>query len=67
MGGTAAVEKAAQEAGVIITVPFAAGRGDATQEQTDIESFEYLAPLYDGYRNFLKQNYDFKAEELLLD
>ncbi len=67
LGGTAAVEKAAQEAGVIITVPFAAGRCDATQEQTDVESFEYLAPLYDGYRNFLKQNYDFKAEELLLD
>lgn len=67
LGGTAAVEKAAQEAGVNITVPFAAGRGDATQEQTDIESFEYLEPLYDGYRNFLKQNYDVKAEELLLD
>ncbi|SKC04291.1 catalase-peroxidase [Soonwooa buanensis] len=67
LGGTAAVENAAQEAGVNITVPFAAGRGDATQEQTDIESFEYLEPLYDGYRNFLKQNYDVKAEELLLD
>jgi catalase-peroxidase len=67
LGGTAAVEKAAQEAGVNITVPFAAGRGDASQEQTDIESFEYLEPLYDGYRNFLKENYDVKAEELLLD
>lgn len=67
LGGSAAVEKAAQEAGVNITVPFAAGRGDATQAQTDIESFEYLEPLYDGYRNFLKENYSVKAEELLLD
>lgn len=67
LGGSAAVEQAAQEAGINITVPFAAGRGDATQEQTDIESFEYLEPLYDGYRNFLKENYAVKGEELLLD
>ncbi|MGX9987058.1 catalase/peroxidase HPI [Soonwooa purpurea] len=67
LGGSAAVEKAAQEAGVNITVPFVAGRGDASQDQTDIESFEYLEPLYDGYRNFLKENYSVKAEELLLD
>jgi catalase-peroxidase len=67
LGGTAAVEKAAQEVGFNITVPFAAGRGDATQEQTDIESFEYLEPLADGYRNFTKHNYAVKPEELLLD
>ena len=67
LGGSAAVEKAAQEAGISITVPFVAGRGDASQDQTDIESFEYLEPLYDGYRNFLKENYSVKAEELLLD
>ncbi|QIG88295.1 catalase/peroxidase HPI [Chryseobacterium sp. POL2] len=67
LGGSAAVEKAAQEAGISITVPFVAGRGDAFQDQTDIESFEYLEPLYDGYRNFLKENYSVKAEELLLD
>ena len=67
LGGTAAVEKAAQAAGVNVTVPFAAGRGDASQEQTDIESFDYLEPLYDGFRNFTKANYSVKPEELLLD
>ncbi|MDR2205241.1 MAG: catalase/peroxidase HPI [Flavobacteriaceae bacterium] len=67
LGGTAAVEKAAQEAGVNITIPFAAGRGDATQEMTDAESFAELEPIHDGYRNWLKHNYTVDAEELLLD
>jgi catalase-peroxidase len=67
LGGTAAVEQAAKAAGIDIVVPFTPGRGDATQSQTDIESFEYLEPLYDGYRNFLKASYAIKPEELLLD
>jgi len=67
LGGTAAVEKAAQEAGVNITVPFYAGRGDSTDEQTDAESFADLEPIHDGYRNWLKKNYTVDAEELLLD
>ena len=67
LGGSAAVEQAAHEAGVEITVPFFAGRGDATQEQTDIESFEFLETIHDGFRNFTKHNYAVKAEELLLD
>lgn len=67
LGGSAAIEKAAQEAGVNIKVPFSAGRGDATQEMTDVESFAVLEPLHDGYRNWLKKNYTVKPEELLLD
>ena len=67
LGGTAAVEKAAQDAGVNIKVPFSAGRGDATQEMTDIESFEPLEPIHDGYRNWLKKDYAVKPEELMLD
>lgn len=67
LGGTAAVEKAAQDAGVAITVPFAAGRGDATQAMTDAESFAYLEPLHDGYRNWLKADYVVSPEEMLLD
>jgi catalase-peroxidase len=67
LGGSAAIEKAAQEAGVNIKVPFSAGRGDATQEMTDIESFEVLEPIHDGYRNWLKKDYAVKPEELLLD
>lgn len=68
LGGSAAVEKAAQEAGVDITVPFAPGRGDATQEMTDVESFAELEPLHDGYRNFLKKEYTtVNPEEMLLD
>ena len=67
LGGTAAVEKAAQEAGINISVPFSAGRGDATDEQTDAESFADLEPIHDGYRNWLKKNYAINAEELLLD
>lgn len=67
LGGTAAIEKAAQDAGVKITVPFNPGRGDAAAEMTDIESFAVLEPLHDGYRNWLKKSYAAKPEELLLD
>jgi catalase-peroxidase len=67
LGGTAAVEQAANEAGVKIKVPFSPGRGDATDEMTDAASFEYLEPVHDGYRNWLKKEYAVKPEELLLD
>ncbi len=67
LGGTAAVEAAAREAGFDVDVPFAPGRGDATAEQTDAESFGDLEPLHDGYRNWLKKDYIVKPEELLLD
>lgn len=67
LGGTAAVEKAAQDAGVNIKVPFLAGRGDATQEQTDAYSFEDFEPKADGFRNFLKADYVVQPEEMLLD
>ena len=67
LGGSAAIEKAAQEAGVNIKVPFYPGRGDATAEMTDIESFAVLEPIHDGYRNWLKKDYSVKPEELLLD
>jgi len=67
LGGSAAVEKAAQEAGVDIKVPFSPGRGDATAEMTDAESFDVLEPIHDGYRNWLKKDYAVQPEELLLD
>lgn len=67
LGGSAAVEKAAQEAGFNVTVPFSPGRGDATQEQTDEESFAVLEPVADGFRNYLKKTYSVSAEELLVD
>ena len=67
LGGTVAVEEAAKEAGVDIKVPFSPGRTDASQEQTDVESFGYLEPMADGFRNYQKTNYTFKEEELLLD
>ncbi len=67
LAGTAAVEKAAHDAGVNITVPFAPGRGDATAEMTDADSFAVLEPIHDGYRNWLKDDYAVSAEELLLD
>jgi len=67
LGGTAAVEQAARDAGVEITVPFTAGRGDATDDMTDAESFAVLEPFHDGYRNWLKKDYVVSAEELLLD
>lgn len=67
LGGSAAIEQAAKAAGVDIKVPFAAGRGDALQEQTDVASFEVLEPLHDAYRNWLKEHYVVQPEELMLD
>ncbi len=67
LGGSAAIEKAAKEGGFDIKVPFTPGRGDATAEMTDVESFDVLEPLHDGYRNWQKKNYVVKPEELLLD
>lgn len=67
LGGTAAVEKAAQSIDASIKVPFMPGRGDASQEMTDIGSFDVLEPVHDGFRNWLKQDYEVPAEELLLD
>ncbi|MBO8171613.1 MAG: catalase/peroxidase HPI [Bacillaceae bacterium] len=67
LGGSAAVEKAARDAGYNVTVPFAPGRGDATQEQTDIENFEVLEPVADGFRNYQKKEYRVSPEELLVD
>ncbi|WP_020674649.1 catalase/peroxidase HPI [Geopsychrobacter electrodiphilus] len=67
LGGCAAVEKAAKNAGHNVTVPFTPGRMDATQEQTDVEAFAVLEPDADGFRNYLKTKYSVSAEELLLD
>lgn len=67
LGGSAAIEQAAKEAGFDVKVPFSPGRGDATAEMTDIESFEPLEPIHDGFRNWLKKDYDVAPEELLLD
>lgn len=67
LGGCAAVEKAAKNAGVEVKVPFTPGRADASQEQTDVESFEVLEPIADGFRNYLKTKYTVSAEELLVD
>ena len=67
LAGSAAVEKAAKDAGVAITVPFSAGRVDASQAQTDVASFEPLEPVVDGFRNFQKQRYAVRAEDMLID
>jgi catalase-peroxidase len=67
LGGCAALEKAARDAGHAVTVPFTGGRGDASEEQTDAESFEYLEPKADGFRNYLQVKFSVPTEELLLD
>ena len=67
LAGTAAVEKAARDAGFNVEVPFTGGRGDATQEWTDVESFAVMEPAADGFRNYLKTKHSVKTEELLLD
>jgi catalase-peroxidase len=67
LAGSAAVEKAAQDAGVDISVPFAPGRGDATDDMTDAASFDVLEPIHDGFRNWVKKDYTVSVEELLLD
>jgi catalase-peroxidase len=67
LGGSAAVEKAAKDAGYDVVVPFSGGRGDATEEQTDFQSFEVLEPIADGFRNYLGVRYNVPTEELLVD
>lgn len=67
LAGNAAIEKAASNAGMNVTVPFAAGRGDATAEQTDVENFDVLKPEADGFRNYQKELFSLPSEELLVD
>ncbi len=67
LAGCAGVEKAAKDAGSVLTVPFTPGRMDASQEQTDVDSFRVLEPAADGFRNYLKTKYTISAEELLID
>src|SRR5690606_24564991 len=67
LGGSAAIEKAAKNAGHNVKVPFSAGRGDASQEQTDVDSFHHLEPVADGFRNYLKNDQHASFEELLVD
>ena len=67
LGGCVAIEEAAKKAGYEISVPFTSGRGDASQEHTDVASFGYLEPKADGFRNFIKKDLNLAAEELLID
>ncbi|APZ48004.1 catalase/peroxidase HPI [Polaribacter reichenbachii] len=67
LAGNVGIEKAAQNAGFDITVPFSAGRGDATDEMTEVDSFNVLEPVADGFRNWLKQDYIVSPEEMMLD
>ncbi len=67
LAGCAGIEKAAKNAGHDVTVPFTPGRMDASQEQTDVESFDVLEPIADGFRNYLKGKYTVPAEALLID
>nr|WP_200825105.1 MULTISPECIES: catalase/peroxidase HPI [Aquimarina] len=67
LGGCAGIEKAAKNAGYEVTVPFTPGRADASQEQTDIESFSVLEPKADGFRNYMKGEYEISGEEMLVD
>ncbi|GAA4230586.1 catalase/peroxidase HPI [Postechiella marina] len=67
LGGSVGVEQAAKKAGYVVTVPFVGGRGDASQEQTDVESFSYLEPIADGFRNYIKSNINIAAERMLVD
>jgi len=67
LAGNVGIEQAIRAAGFEIDVPFAPGRGDASQEMTDVDSFEPLEPIHDGYRNWLKKDYAVQPEELMLD
>ena len=67
LGGCAAIEKAAEKGGLSIEVPFTPGRMDASQDQTDVDSFNVMEPLADGFRNYLRKRYSVSTEALLLD
>lgn len=67
LGGCVGIEQAAKNAGYNITVPFTPGRTDATQEETDIKSFDVLEPKADGFRNYMKDNYEVTSDEMLID